>query len=126
MPLSSWSVTGFTPKTRKTIFDRAQGRCERCTLRPIEQYHHRRARGAGGSKRPDTNTSANGLGLCSPCHLHIERNRTEALDHGWLVRQGHDPTRVPVYYQGSQWVCLTIEGSYVPTDNHDPDATLLE
>ncbi|WPH57747.1 hypothetical protein [Mycobacterium phage WXIN] len=80
-------------------------------MRPVEQLHHRRARGAGGSRRTDTNTAANCFAICAPCHLYVESNRTEAQDNGWLVRQGHSPGATPILYRQSQWVLLRDDGS---------------
>ena len=106
-------MSGFTPATRKIINDRAGGRCERCTLRPVEQHHHRRPRGAGGSKRLDTNTPANAAALCMQCHIWAESHRQQALLEGWLVRQGHSPATVPVLYHGTDWVLFTEDGGKV-------------
>lgn len=107
-------MTGFSPATRQIIIDRAGGVCERCAAGPIEQLHHRRARGAGGSKRADTNTPANALAVCSPCHAWIESNRIKALEMGWLVRQGLDPEQVPVMYRGMGLVNLHANGQITP------------
>lgn len=104
-------MTGFSPKVRQIIQDRADEICERCSLRPVSEHHHRRPRGSGGSRRADTNTPANAAGLCSECHLRCERYRSEALDLGWLVPQGIDPSTVPVYYRQSDWVLLEEDGS---------------
>ena len=102
-------MTGFSPKTRRLIYERACGLCESCT-RPGAEIHHRRPRGAGGSKDPLTNTAANGVLLCSGCHRWIESHRADALDEGWLVRQSQDPRTVPLLYRGSKWACLTLDG----------------
>lgn len=64
----------------------------------------------GGSKDPLTNTPANGVLLCTDCHRHIESQRDEGLEQGWLVRQGVDPRTVPVLYQGSQYLYLATGG----------------
>lgn len=107
-------MTGFSSQTREIILERSQGVCERCAAGPVEQLHHRRARGAGGSKRADTNTPANAFGLCEPCHRYVESHRTEALEMGWLVRQGHDPEHVPVMYRGMGLVNLHASGQITP------------
>lgn len=65
----------------------------------------------GGSKDPLTNSPANGVLLCPDCHRFIESHREKALTLGWLVRQGVDPQTVPVYYHGSRWALLTIDGA---------------
>lgn len=106
-------MTGFSPAARRLINDRAEDTCERCGAAAVEQHHHRRARGAGGSKDPITNTPANAFGVCASCHAYIESNRTEALQKGWLVRQGQDPRTIPVLRYGT-WVLLGEDGSVEP------------
>ena len=64
----------------------------------------------GGSKDSLTNTPANGVLLCRDCHSFIENNRTKALSLGWLVQQGQNPAEIPVFYQGTRWVFLTVNG----------------
>jgi len=108
-------MTGFSRATKELIYDRAAGHCEICGMGAVEQAHHRRPRGAGGSTADDTNTAANGLGICQRCHDMTESRRTVALDRGWLVRQGHDPAAVPVLRHGADWVLLQPEGGvFVP------------
>lgn len=92
------------------IIERSQGSCERCDFAPVEQLHHRRPRGAGGSKRDDTNTPANAFAICEPCHRYIESNRSEALDKGWLVRQGKSPAGTELLYR-SRLAFLGVDGS---------------
>ena len=109
-------MTGFSKAVRELVQARSGGFCEVCGVGAVEQAHHRRPRGAGGSKAADTNNIANCLGACTQCHSMIESRREFALDRGWLVRQGHDPAEVPVVWQGT-WVQLTDEGRvfYPPT-----------
>lgn len=102
-------MTGFSPKTRQVIQDRSQGICEICGIRPVQQHHHRRPRGMGSSRRADTNTPANAIGACEPDHRYIEANRSEALEKGWLVRQGHSPEDTFMLYRG-EWAYLTVDG----------------
>jgi hypothetical protein len=56
--------------------------------------HHRLPRGQGGQ-----NTMENVIVVCGDgvagCHGHIEHNRTEAYEKGWLVHMGQDPADVP-------------------------------
>lgn len=98
-------LTGFSPLVRKQIQDRAgrdgfTSRCEKCGWWISDnQIHHRRPRGAGGSRRLDTNLASNGVNLCPPCHDDIESNRSEASDKGWLIsqhRKGITPREIPV------------------------------
>lgn len=107
-------MTGFPKRVRALVEARANGFCERCGQPALVfQHHHRRPRGMGGSKADDTNSSANGLCVCVPCHREIEANRVEALAHGWLVRQGDDPAAAPVFRRG-EWVLLDNDGQIKP------------
>ena len=104
-------VTGFPAHVRDTILARAKGGCEVCFFAQPDQIHHRRPRGAGGSKAVDTNTASNALAICAACHRMVESNRKEAFTNGWLVHQGHDPASVPVLRFGSDWVLLADDGT---------------
>ncbi|OBK92619.1 hypothetical protein A5646_03320 [Mycobacterium sp. 1245499.0] len=103
-------MTGFTPTTRGIIIVRADRICEVCDLHLGAQAHHRRPRGAGGTKRPESNQPANALWVCNDCHARIESQRAEALTYGWLVRQTDDPADVPVLYRGF-WVWMDNLGN---------------
>lgn len=94
-------MTGFSSQVRAVIHERSDRWCERCGGERGWELHHRRPRGAGGSRRPETNEASNGLNLCGACHRRIESNRTEAYEHGWLVHQTDDPREVPVLYRGT-------------------------
>lgn len=102
-------MTGFPKSVRDIITARANDFCEICGVNKPEQIHHRRPRGAGGSKAADTNQAGNGLAICTDCHAMVESRREFALDRGWLVRQGQSPADVPVVYQGS-WAVLGDDG----------------
>lgn len=121
--------TGPTSATRLLVLDRAHGCCELCgvqlhdgtTWLASHSLHHRRARGAGGTRRPETNSAANLLLLCGDgvagCHGRIESHRSLAYSMGWLVHQGQDPALVPVVVHGAgsttnPWVLLTTDGEY--------------
>lgn len=109
------TVTGFSKKVRDLVRDRANGRCEQCAQRPGAQYHHRRPRGMGGSKDPDTNLAANCVFVCDQCHRLMESYRFEYGQRGWLVAQGKKPCETPLWRQG-QWVLLDDLGYVTPTD----------
>ena len=104
-------ATGFPPKVRQQIVERSSGRCEvmasGCTF-TATAIHHRRARGAGGTRRPDTNLPSNALAVCDACHRRIESQRTEALAAGWLVPQNGTPADAAVVYRGKRML-LTDE-----------------
>lgn len=63
---------------------------------------HRRARGMGGTVRPDTSQPQNGIALCGSattgCHGWVEAHPAEAEANGWRVPQAGDPLKVPVVY----------------------------
>lgn len=102
-------MTGFPKSVRQQLADRSNGLCEICGVAEPVDAHHRRPRGAGGSKADDTNTAANGILICRDCHSMVEARREFALDRGWLVRQGQSPAGVPLVYQGD-WALLGDDG----------------
>jgi len=103
---------GFTPAVKALVSERSGGLCERCGRHePDMQYHHRRARGMGSTKRPDTNQPANCLHVSAACHAIIESLRAEAYEFGWLVRQHQTPADIPVLRRGV-WVLLDNDGGY--------------
>jgi 5-methylcytosine-specific restriction enzyme A len=106
--------TGFSPDTKAAIFERADGRCEICAEWFSDmQYHHRRPRGMGGTRREDSNTASAGLYLCAEDHRIVEAYRVKAFDNGWLVRQSQTPTDIPVLRRGV-WVELRDSGAIIP------------
>lgn len=108
--------TGFPPLVRTLVYERCAGRCEICDEWTSDlQLHHRRARGAGSTRRPETNYPSNCLALCMMDHLRCESHRTQAYENGWLVRQSHPPAAVPVLRRG-MWVLLDDEGSWTEAE----------
>lgn len=113
--------TGPTPAQRALVAERAAYACELCGRALVEadggwvvthSFHHRQARGMGGSSRPDVNSPANILLLCGTgttgCHGFVEAHRTSAEAEGWLVRHGQDPAAVEVT------VLAVIDGMFAP------------
>lgn len=111
-------ATGPSADVVEAVYERAQYSCEICTGavgdRRGEDHHlhHRRPRGAGGSRRLDTNLPSNLLLLCPPCHSDVESHRAEAQTMGWLVPQSGRPAEVAVLVQRDRWVYLTDNGTY--------------
>jgi len=104
----------FSRAVKAIIDERSQGSCEICgTSAPDGQYHHRRPRGMGGTKRSETGSPVNALYLCQECHAWIESLRAHALRNGWLVSQSEDPALTPVNYRGVIST-LTNEGRVIP------------
>jgi 5-methylcytosine-specific restriction protein A len=118
-------VTGFSREVRQLVQERAGYEngyivCEIqacCQGRAVALYelHHRRARGMGSSRRPETNQAANSLAICRDCHSFAESQRETALRNGWLVRQNQTPADVPVLYR-HRWMILSNDGSVTPAD----------
>lgn len=101
----------FDEQTREIIFERADGRCERCgSSGSVWQIHHRRPRGMGGTSRTDSGGAANALFLHPQCHEWVERNRSDAYDLGYLVGQQDDPCESPVRMWDG-WKKLNPDGS---------------
>lgn len=111
-------ATGPPPEIVEAVYERAGHSCEICTSavgdrRGVDHHiHHRRPRGAGGTRRPDTNEPPNLMLLCPDCHVSVESHRGPALAVGWLVPQSGDPALVAVLVQRDRWVYLTADGSY--------------
>lgn len=105
----------FDADTRELAAARAGLVCEICGVNRIEQFHHRRPRGAGGGRAPETSSVANCLPLCSADHALVESNRTWAMQCGYLVSQFQKPSEVAVRLAG-RFVFLTVDGLYSELD----------
>jgi hypothetical protein len=73
----------------------------------------------GGSRDPETNDVENLLLLSPEAHEHVERNRSEAYERGWLVRQDAIPAAVPVIVMidgRPALVLLTDDAAYAPVE----------
>jgi 5-methylcytosine-specific restriction enzyme A len=112
-------VTGFSTEVREIVRERAgyengyivcevQAACQGRAV-AIWELHHRRARGMGSSKRPETNQAANALAICRDCHLVVESRREDAYRNGWLLHQNQMPTEIPVLRR-HKWVLLDNRG----------------
>lgn len=108
--------TGPGKTTVNLVLARAAGFCERCGFARLEQIHHRKPRGSGGTSDPAINLPSNLLAICSPCHLTIESDRTVAYQQGWLVHRQHDPAKSPVWLAGVGFAFLNVDGSITQTE----------
>lgn len=108
-------MTGFPPAVCALIDGRSGLLCEVCSANRAVERHHRRPRGAGSTKRLDTNTAAASLHLCHHCHHLIEHNRALAYLVGWLVPQTQSPAEQRVLYRGD-FVLLDDEGLVHPVE----------
>ncbi|MCG5464172.1 hypothetical protein MED01_002337 [Micromonospora sp. MED01] len=123
--------TGPDAATVALVIERDRGCCVRCGkpvaggVRGLDfSLQHRRARGAGGSRREDTNSPAALILLCGSattgCHHHVESHRAEARDFGWAIRQSDNPALMPVLHAVHGWVILTPAGGFTA---HSPNHT---
>lgn len=103
--------TGFPPKVRALVADRAAGVCEKCGCAVATQLHHRRPKAIGGSRLADTNSSENAIACCEPCHSEIHAKPDWSKVHGWLVRQGQSPAAIPVLLHHG-WAVLDDAGRF--------------
>lgn len=109
----------FSDDIRKAIIERSGGRCEICGVAASQYHiHHRRPRGMGGSKMTESGSAANGILIHPHCHDSVEKNRSLAIENGWLVPQGHDPAYSPILRRG-EWVTLTEDGSVSRSGEYD-------
>lgn len=97
---------------------RAKGRCERCCAGGRLDVHHRRARKAGGTKRPEINSPENLLVLCRSCHHAITNTNGHRADYefeGLVIREDlRDSADVKVLLAGG-WFLLDSSGEKKPT-----------
>jgi 5-methylcytosine-specific restriction protein A len=113
-------MSGFPPHVRLLAYARSDQRCEVCGVYAYGgSLHHRRPRGMGGDKRPETNSIASALVLCGSgstgCHGWIETHRDESLERGLLVSRYDNPAEIPVELRVGR-VLLGPFGEYIPTE----------
>lgn len=108
---------------RTLVLIRCGGRCEITgdRLRGGQwSVHHRRARGMGGTDRPDVHSLANLLAVTGDgtrgVHGWVESHRDAARAMGWLVdHSGPEPDAVPlVLYSGRRVLLDPVNALYLP------------
>lgn len=113
------TASPITAKVRAAVRARHHDRCARCGRLVLDyddySLQHRRARGAGGSSRPETNRPGNLVFLCGSattgCHGWVESHRIEAQRYGYTLFQACEtPADIPVFINDrghTIWVRLT-------------------
>lgn len=105
-------------------------RCERCGCglernRGGYSIHHRRMKGMGGDRRPDTHLPANLLLLCGSgttgCHAVVHHVQLEARDEGFLVSRYADPEQVAFLSSRLGWAFVDNEGQIRRADCIPPE-----
>lgn len=100
----------FTDAARTAILQAHPG-CVGCA-RPVDEIHHRRPRGVGGTNNPEIGQPWNGIGLCHTCHRIAESRRALARALGWLTPT---PTAdVPYWTCRYGWCTWTLLGDGPP------------
>lgn len=103
----------ISTKTRTLVVNRSSNRCEICGTGGTLHDHHRRPRAMGGASDWMSDSPANMLRIHYRCHEKVESKRQWAIDLGYIVAQGLDPSRIPVrLFDG--WYLLGHRGEAVP------------
>jgi hypothetical protein len=120
--LKSAKTNELSDEVRGIVTRRAKHHCECCggtLFVGFQSHHHRRPSGMGGSSDAAAHTPQNVVHVCgrdnrTGCHGDIHQNPEQAREHGWLVRQGADPAKVPVLLWDGRPVLLDAAGGYEP------------
>lgn len=107
-------VTPEERKARKLLAHRSGGMCEIGLGCLATDAHHRLNRSQGG--RWDL---AGLLHLCRTHHQHVTVNPAAAMEQGWTVRSGRNPTDVPVWLAGHGYCFLGSDGSVQEAEEED-------
>lgn len=101
--------TGPDRATVTLVVNRYAGCCLRCGKHG-SQVHHRKPRGAGGTRDPKINSPENLVWLCLSCHEHIERHRKDAYRDGFLVARNADPAERYLITPDHRMIVLLPDG----------------
>jgi 5-methylcytosine-specific restriction protein A len=105
--------TGFPPEVKATIRSRAQNLCEICGQHTSDlTAHHRRLKGMGGTRRPESQAVSAGIWVFALDHHRIHAHPQHSYEMGWLVKQSADPALIAVLRR-ERWVLLQDDGSFI-------------
>lgn len=103
-------MAGFDQRLKDSIRERDSHRCVRCgwyVAPGTGSVHHRRNRGAGGSRDPLTNHPSNLILTCGDaltgCHGWIGRFPRSACVVGLSLKSWQDPTTSPLRRLDGSW-----------------------
>lgn len=124
--------TGPSAAVVQMVGERDNWQCFRCGTSCTGErgrdwsVQHRRARGMGGTNRPDTNLPQNLILLCGSastgCHGQVEMRSRGDADHGWSIKQSANPLRIPVLHWRHGLVFLDAGGRLLcPNDHTEPE-----
>lgn len=110
-------MTRVAPTVRDGVYGRDGLACTLCGKTYPLTLQHRRARGMGSTRRPETDLPANLVTLCGSgttgCHGYVEANPDISRQRGYRVGQHTDPALVPIIWHG-QWVWLADDFTVTP------------
>lgn len=119
-------MSAVTKATRDLVLGRDHWMCAWCgcsidVSRGDYSLQHRRARGMGGSRRPETNLAGNLVTMCGSattgCHGYAESHREESTERGFTIPQHvADPASVPLRHVLYGRVTLDNEGQIYPVE----------
>lgn len=99
-----------TAAVRRLLWQRAQGRCERCGE---ELYAFGWDASHRAARRTELHDVTNLCCICRPCHVWVESYWTLGEAEGFRVStHAKDPGALPVLLHRSRWVRLTADGRY--------------
>jgi len=99
-----------TAVVRRQLWQRAQGRCERCGE---ELYAFGWDASHRAARRTQLHDVTNLCCICRPCHAWVESYWMLAEAEGFRVSTHcPDPSREPVFLWRRRWVRLTADGRY--------------
>jgi hypothetical protein len=82
-------AAGVSERDARIVIARSGGVCEVCGRAAMQNIHHRRGRGMGGTRRaihsPAWLLAVCGMGNTSGCHRRIESDRPTAEANGWAL-----------------------------------------
>jgi 5-methylcytosine-specific restriction protein A len=102
---------------KKRAAERDNSICQSCRL-PATDVHHRKVKGMGGSHDQSVHSLANLICLCRNCHDYIHAHPLESYGFGFLVRNGDDPEKVPVWFGRQYRMWLSADGGKKRESNY--------